>query len=381
MDSYKGKVLYVANIDWFFVSHRLQLSRYAKKSGYDITVASESSGASKKINTCGIKFVRIPLNRKGMNVFSELKTIWHIFVLFKNEKPDIVHSITIKPIMYGSIISIFFPNLKLINAVTGRGYVYSGERRINLLKYIINTLSRLVYNRDNISFIFQNDEDKNYYVNKKFIDEKRAHVIRGSGVNHNYYAPDEEFKIDKPAVLFASRLIKDKGIYEFVESSRIIKSKGYNIRFIVAGRIDHHNPNSISEEELQTWSEEGLIEWIGYQEDMLKLIRSVSVVVLPTYYPEGVPKILIEAASVAKPIITTNSPGCRDIVEDGKNGILIESRNTTQLCNAIIDLTGDIIKQKYFGREGRKKVLDKFTDEIVFKKTISLYDLVNRENS
>lgn len=371
----KKKLLFVVNVDWFFITHRLPLALAAKKKGYSVGIASQDSGEKENIVTNGLNFHQIPFSRSGTNIFRELFTLFEIYKLYRKESPDIVHHITIKPIVYGSLISILFPKLQIINAVTGRGYLSSDVGYAKFLRIMIDSFSRIIFKRKNIKFIFQNAEDQSYYLDKGFIHKNQSFLIRGSGVNYDMYSPSEvEYDKKKTRVLLASRMIWDKGILEYVQAARILKRKYPEVKFILAGFIDIHNPNTVTKSELQKWHNEGIIEWIGFQSDMITLIRSVSIVVLPTYYPEGVPKILIEAASVGKPIITTNRPGCRDIVKDGVNGILIDAKNPNQLCDAIIELIEDKEKQINYGKAGREIVIKFFSEEFIIKQTLELYE-------
>lgn len=370
----KRKLLFIVNVPEFFISHRLSLALLAKKRGYEVHVATSYNESFEKIKSYGFKCHKIHLKRGSLNVFYDFLTFFSILIVMKKHNPDVLHMLTSKCNIYGGFAARIFRTPKVIHAITGLGYIFVDSKKNsfkNILKKIVIFLYKISINSSS-KVIFQNKENLELFLNKKIIHTNQAALIFGSGVNTKTYSYIEEKISNNPIVLFPSRLLIEKGVKTFIEASKIIKGKR-KVRMLLAGDVDFENPSSISKAELDNFVNLGFIEWNGYVEDMPKLLSQSSVVCLPSYYPEGVPKSLIEAASCGRPIITTNMPGCNAIVKNNYNGKLIPVQSPKHLANEIINLIDSFELRKVYGENGRKLVFEKFSSEIVDNATLKLY--------
>lgn len=370
----KRKILFLVNVDWFFLSHRLPIALEALRGGAEVWVVTADTGYLEEIESYGFKTIDFPFSRSGTNYLRELFSLAHLYRVYSRIKPDLVHHVTIKPVIYGSIIARFFKNLFVINAITGMGFVFSKDKKASGIKSVVRFAYRTALNNKNARVIFQNEEDRRKFVNSNLVKNEQTNLIRGSGVDTNVFKPLKEDSSHNVSVLLASRMIWDKGIREFVEAADIVRQKRLDVRFILAGKVDDGNPNMVSVETLKSWEDQNKVEWLGHHEDMIGLLQSSTIIALPTFYPEGVPKILIEAASMGKPIITTDRPGCRDIVKNGENGILIPEKDSRALADAILYLLQNPDICQKFGKKGRQLVIDEFSEEKVVSETMDLYD-------
>jgi glycosyltransferase involved in cell wall biosynthesis len=371
----KYKILFLVNVDWFFISHRLPIALEALKNGAEVWVVTTDTGSLREIESYGFKVIDFPFSRSGTNYFTELLNLPRLFRIYAKIKPDLVHHVTIKPIIYGSLVSRAFKKLSVVNAVTGMGFAFSEDKKASRLKFMIQKAYRMALNNNNARVIFQNSEDRDLFIKNDLVKQEQVKIIRGSGVNTDLFKPNCEYPTNPELiVLLASRMIWDKGINEFVEAAEIVKKEWPQVRFILAGRADDGNPNMVPLQILNQWVQENKVEWLGHYSNMVELFQRAAIVTLPTFYPEGVPKVLIEAASMCKPIITTDWPGCRDIVKDGVNGILIPEKNSTALAEAIIKLIENPELREIFGEKGRQIVLDEYTVGRVVTETMNLYD-------
>lgn len=369
----KKTILFVVNVDWFFLSHRLPIATEALNNGAEVCVVTADTGYKEEIESYGFKFFDFPFSRRGTNPIFEAFSLPRLYKLYRKIKPDLVHHVTIKPVIYGSLVARLLKKIKVVNAVTGMGFAFSEDDKAKKISVLVKKAYRVALNRSNVKVIFQNEQDREVFLNECLVEKKQTTLIRGSGVDCEKFKPSKE-KSNEEIVLLASRMIWDKGIQEFVEAAKIVKEQKPEARFILAGKADQGNPNVVPEETLRSWTEEGYVEWLGHVNNMIELVQRSTIVTLPSFYPEGVPKILIESASTGKPIITTNRPGCNDIVMDGENGLLIPERDSQALAGAILSLLNDPQKMDQFGKRGRELVLEEFSEDIVVSKTMKLYD-------
>ena len=335
------RILFVVNEDWFFLSHRLNIALAIQNRGYEIHLAANFSKHEAHFREMGFFTHEIQMSRSGLNPFKEILTIFRLIQVFSVVRPRLVHLITIKPVIYGGIISQFTGNCARVFAISGLGYVFSGKSlALKFIKTLILILYRLVLSGKNMRVIFQNANDREVLLNLSNLNEEMTVLIPGSGVNLDEFR-FSNLNLDKPLILMASRLLAQKGIWEFVEAARVLKRKGVEAHFCLVGDLDIKNPSSLTKGDLKTIQEAGEVEVLGFCEDMPSLLLRSTLVVLPSYYGEGLPKILIEAAACGRPVITTDMPGCRDAIIDGKTGLLVEPGNTKQLTDAIQYLLED----------------------------------------
>ena len=359
--------------DWYFCSHRLPLAIAAKKAGYNVTVITRVNECGNIIEQAGLKLVPLNLKRRSTNVFSEMYLLIQLYKIYQNEKPDIVHHIALKPVLYGSMIAFLTKVPRVVNALAGLGFLFSSRTyKALLMRPIISILFRLLLNRKNTRVILQNPDDVSLMCNKKIIFKSNVSLIRGSGVDTEIYKYHKE-KLESPIVLLASRLLWDKGIKEFVEAATILKDKGIDARFVLVGEGDIENPSVVPIKQLQYWANEGVIEWWGREDDMPSILAQANIVCLPSFYGEGVPKVLIEAASCGRAIVTTNTPGCKEIVKHNVNGFLVPIRDSYAVAEAIGTLINSPDLRNKMGLKGRMLVKKEFSLEQVNQETLNVY--------
>lgn len=369
------RLLYLVNIPRFFVTHRLPLARAAREAGYDVQVATSvyDEANVERIRAAGFPFHPLPLHQHGTHPLHELTALRSIIRLYRDLKPDIVHQVSIKSVLYGSLAARVTAVPAVVNAVSGLGYVFVASgikaatiRRGALLAY------RLLLRHPNMRTIFQNPDDRDLFVDRGLIDSKRTVVIKGSGVDVDDFQPQPE-PGGTPIVLFAGRLLWQKGAGEFVEAARRLKAAGVDARFVIAGFGEASNPAAVSPATLDDWQRSGVIEWWGHRTDMPAVFAQSHVVCLPSSYGEGVPKVLIEAAACGRAIVTTDAPGCREIARHGENGLLVPVKDTDALCAALVDLIDNRQRRQSMGQRGRQIAVAEFSLEHVNQATLEIY--------
>jgi glycosyltransferase involved in cell wall biosynthesis len=326
------------------------------------------------LTALGFRWIPFDFSNCGTNPLRELKTISRLIALYRKERPTLVHHFTIKCVLYGSIAARLVGGISVVNAVTGMGHIFTDAGiKARLLRPVVNSLYRLALGFCASRVIFQNEQDRNIFCDAGLVPLKRTCLIRGSGVNCSKFVPSTGRKACEGSVkiLFASRMLREKGVFELVAAASIIRKKGIHARFLFAGDIYPGNPSSLSAEELDGFSAAG-IEYLGHVSDMPSLIDECDIVALPSYR-EGTPRILIEAAAMGKPIVATDIAGCRGLVCDGKSGYLVPVKNATALAEALEMLIYDDDLRQRFGQFGRQIVLDEFDEKIVIAETLELY--------
>jgi glycosyltransferase involved in cell wall biosynthesis len=364
----------VVNIEWYFRSHRLELAKALAAHGFDVTVAaSVERGEAEAIKREGVRFLPLSLRRRSTNPAREVLTIAELVRLYRRERPDLVHHVTVKPILYGSIAARLAGTPAQINAIPGLGYLFLGQgfrgrvrRRLAMQAY------KLALAGVRSRTIFQNAEDRHLFVAQGVVREDQTVLIRGAGVNVQKFLPLPE-PPGRPLLMLASRLLWDKGVGDFVEAVRLLKSHGTLCRAIIVGKPDTENPHALSIERLRQWEAEGIVEFWGHQTDMPHVLSQAAVVVLPTFYPEGLPKILLEAAASARAIVATDMPGCREVVRHGENGLLVPPRDPGALAGALGELIRDPPRRAAMGAAGRARAVEEFSEERVFAETLQVY--------
>lgn len=367
------RVAIVVNQDWFFLSHRLPVARAVRDAGANVTVVAGDTGKGSAIRVDGFEFIPLPISRRRLNPLAEVRTLRFLKRTYERLKPDLVHHVTIKPVLYGSIAARLVGGIAVVNAVSGLGYAFtSRDARARALRPFLRVLYHLALSHSRSRTIFQNPEDLSDLVSMGVVRKERAVLIRGSGVDCAKFRPVREPE-GPPMALLASRMLWDKGVKEFVEAARLLRAEGQIARFVLAGQSDYGNPNAIPVAQLEAWSREGVVEWWGRRDDMPAVLSQASVIVLPTTYGEGVPKILLEAAAAGRPIIATDVRGCREIVRPGVNGILVSPNDLPALVKAIKTLLKSPTLRRQFGCAGREIALAGFAEENVVCQTLEVY--------
>ncbi|MCZ6804998.1 MAG: glycosyltransferase family 4 protein [Proteobacteria bacterium] len=373
MSDYRSSLMYVVTEDWYFCSHRLCLAKAAIAEGYDVSVVTQVKSHGKTIESAGIKLIPLTFRRSGCNPFSDIKTIWSLFKIYRKEQPALLHHVSLKPVLYGTIAAQLAHVPTVINAMTGLGYVFTSKDIFaSAIKLIIQPVLKCILGFKNTCSIFQNADDKMLLEGAIKEINKKSIIIRGSGVESNIFVPVENY-IYPPKVVLASRILRDKGVHEFLKAARILKEEHVDAKFILVGRIDTENHSAIEEKIIQDCQQEGIIEWWGHRNNIFEILQKSTIACLPSYR-EGMPKFLLEAASCGLPIVTTDVPGCKEIVLHNKNGFLVPEKNPIALAEAIKILINDEKLRARFGREGRKMVEKNFSSKIINKQTIDFYN-------
>ena len=378
--SEKKRLLFVVNDAGFFLSHRLPVAQAAREQGYDVHVATPSSEAVAVILAHGFSHHSITLSRRGLHPLEEFATFLALSRLFRELRPDIVHNVTIKPVLYGGIAARLVKVPAVVNAISGLGYVFIRRGvKAGLVRGAVQRAYRLALGHSNGKAIFQNPDDRDTLMRVCRISERQAALIRGSGVDLQQYTYQPEPRSNEPVVLLASRMLWDKGVGVFVEGAKRLKDAGVAARFVLVGESDPGNPNAVPTEQLQCWQREGVVEWWGRREDMPQVLAGCAIFCLPSSYGEGVPKALIEAAACGRPIVTTDWPGCREVVRHEENGLLVPVGDVSALARALSRLLVDRDKRGRMGRRGREIAESEFAVEKVVSQTLAIYEeLLNR---
>ena len=371
------KILYFITEDWYFCSHRMSLAKQAIKTGYEVVLLTNVKLHGCLIRSEGIRIIPLGLLRRSMNPFLELKTIFKIVRVYMRERPDLVHHVAMKPVLYGSIAAFFSRIPRVVNAFAGMGSLFISESfKARLLRECINRLLKIFLKGKQCCFILQNPDDAGMVIKSGVAGKDQISLIRGSGVDTTQFSPTVEPE-EPIVVMLPSRMLYDKGVEEFVGAAKLLGKRGVNAYFILAGMCDSENPSSIPEEQLQCWQQEKNIKWLGHQSDMPGLFAQSHIVCLPSYR-EGLPKSLLEAASCGRPIVATDVPGCREIVKHNENGFLVPPRDSIALADAILFLINNSEVRIKMGKRGREIVLNEFSEEIVTMQTMDIYkNLIN----
>jgi glycosyltransferase involved in cell wall biosynthesis len=375
------KIILLANTDWYLYNFRRGLAMKLREEGFEVILLSPDGTYGPKLREMGFRWHTIPMERRSLNPWRELSLVLWLARFFRRERPSVVHGFTIKGAVYGSYAARLANVPIRVNAVDGMGYVFTSEElRARILRPLVRHVMRSAFNGRRTAIILQNSDDIALFKRAGIADDKVIRLIKGAGVNCMRYLPrlnhaTESAESGTPLrILLAARLIWDKGIAEYVEASRILQGERRAIKFFLAGSPDEGNPASVQKQLIEGWMREGLIEWLGHVSDMPELLKSIDVVVLPSYYREGLPTTLIEGAACALPLITTDAPGCREVVSrSGDDGILIPAHDSRALADAIRLLDDDRALGRRLGLEARKKALSEFDETIVLSKTMAVY--------
>jgi len=367
-----GKIAFVVNDPAYFVTHRMGIGLRLLAEGYAVHIMAPGS-CPEVLVEYGFIYHQVSMSRKGKNPFSELSTIYELFSLFNALKPDVVHLVTIKPYLYGGIAARFAGVKAVVSAVAGLGILFSQSSfKRHVLRATLYPLYRFAFGHPRQTVIFQNHDDKDLLQRFAHLPEEKTVVIRGAGVDLAGYPflPEPQGEI---VVSFASRLLKDKGVIEFVEASRILRQRGVPAIFWLIGMPDPGNANTVTQEQLDTWEREGLVKCLGYRKDIASLFSQSHIITLPSFYGEGLPKVLIEAAACGRAVITTDHTGCRDAIEADETGLLVPIRDSAALANAIESLVLNPGTRKKYGEAGRRLAERVFDVEKVVDAHLEVY--------
>jgi len=372
-DKAAGKrLLIVDNDEAYFTSHRLAVASGARAAGYEVHVAIPLSMGEAPGRYPEFVFHDIPFDRSGTSIVRDIRTCRALLRLYRRISPDIVHHFSVKPVLYGGWAARLARVPVVINAMTGLGTLFSRDdaRTRSLRAFAVSGL-RLACRPANVRMIFQNAEDQAFFVARRICSPAASTVIPGSGVDIEQFQPARE-PPGTPVVVFASRMLWAKGVGDFVAAAIRLHREGVQARFLLVGETDS-NPMSVSTRQLQDWESQGAVEWCGHRADMPQVFREAHIVCLPSCYREGVPKVLVEAASSGRPVVTTDMPGCRDIISNEKNGIVVPPGDQDALVHALRRLIESESLRRQMGQYGRQRVLEAFSASVIVQKTLEVY--------
>ena len=364
------KLLFIVNVDWFFVSHRLPIAKKAVEEGFEVHLACDVTDKLEEIREAGITVHIIPFSRSGVNFFKQVGTFIDLAKVVRSVSPNIIHGISTIGVVFAGILSQFFQTERLVASISGLGYVFVDESlRARSLRWLVTFLYRMAL-RSASSIIFQNKDDHAIFLKRKIASNQNSILIRGSGVDLDkfYYTSEPTGDL---IVMFVARLLKDKGIIEFSEAAKIIRQRA-NARFVVVGDLDPCNPNSLSTAELNKLIKTEHVEYWGFSDDVNQVMPRSHIIVLPSYR-EGLPKSLIEASACGRPVVTTDVPGCRDAIIPDVTGLLVQAKDVTGLVEAIENLLNNKQRRLSFGNAGRKLAEEHFDINGVVAKHLSIY--------
>jgi glycosyltransferase involved in cell wall biosynthesis len=346
-------LLFVVNVDWFFLSHRLPIALEAQRQGYQVHIATGLTDKLDELKRHGLVVHPLTLDRSSAGLGNAWQTMAQLWKVFRAVRPDVVHLVTIKPVLLGGLVARLAGVPAVVVAISGLGFVFVAQGfKANVRRLLVGTLYKLALGYCNLKVIFQNTDDQASLVKLVHLPDKKIEIIRGSGVDLAQYALTPP-PPGTPVVVLAARLLADKGVREFVQAGRLLKQRSATARFCLVGTVDLSNPNSLTDAELAQWAIEGVVELWGHRSDMPQVLAAAQVVVLPSYYGEGLPKVLIEAAACGRAVVTTDHPGCRDAVESGISGVLVPVRDAEALANALEGLINDPKLCLTMGNAGR----------------------------
>ena len=373
----KTILLVINDID-FFLSHRKKIGLAALEKNYRFIICAPKKESSISLEELGFDYIKFPLSRGGKNIFKELMSFFKLFLIIKKINPNSMHLVTTKPVIYGGLISKLLGNIPILVAFPGLGHIYtSNDSYSKLLRKVINLLYKFIFSNPKHRIIFHNKSDANKIIREAKINPKKCSYTYGSGVDLEEFEFSHMEDFSNIKFLFASRLLKDKGVHDFFKAAEILKKESLNeFQFIIAGDIDKENPSSISQQELEEWISTGIIKHIPYTKNIKEILRVIHVAVLPSYR-EGMPKILLEASSVGRPLITTTAPGCNECVKQDFNGLKIEAGDFKELSNKMRQLGTNRQMLTKFGSNSRKLAEERYSEKKVIEKHIELYKNLN----
>ena len=371
----KPVILYLVTEDWYFWSHRLPIARAARDAGWEVLVATRVGNHGERIEREGFRLIPIKMRRRSLAPWAEIAAIAGLLRLYRRERPDLVHQVGMKPVLYGSFAAAMTGVPAVVNALAGMGYVFTSTRlKARALRPFVKMAFRWLLDRPNSRVILQNPDDVAAMTDGTVAAERVA-LIRGSGVDIEAFAGTDE-PDGTPVAVMVSRMLWDKGVGELVQAARLLRERKVRLKVVLVGSPDPENPASIPERQLRDWDSSGDVAWWGERSDIAKIWADSHIAVLPSYYGEGVPKSLLEAGACARPMLATNMSGCREIVVDGITGILVPPRDVAALADGLEALARDKPLRQRLGAAARELVEREFSEAQVVEQTMALYRAV-----
>lgn len=371
-EPHRPRLLFLITVDWFFASHFLDRAIAARRAGYDVLVLTHLQHEAARLRAAGLVVTHWQVHRRGLNPLTELRAFWQLLRAYRQLRPDLVHQIALKPIVYGSMAARLTGVRRVLNAPVGMGFVFSsGSLLARALRPMLLFALRLLLNPPGSRVVFENSDDLAAAVAGGLVQERDAVLIRGAGVDLQRIPLTPE-PPGPPRVLLVARMLWDKGIGELVEAARLLRGQGVEAEFVLAGGLDTDNRACIDAAQLAAWQAEAVITWLGHRRDIAELLAGSHIVALPSYR-EGLPKSLLEALAAGRPIVTTDVPGCREVVIPGENGLLVPPRDAPALAAALSRLIRDQALRQRLGAAGRRLAERAFATEQVERATLALY--------
>lgn len=368
-------LLFVVTEDWYFWSHRLPMAEAAQAAGFDVAVACRVDAHRAAIEGRGIRVLPLArLRRSGLNPLAEARAVAELATLYRRERPAVVHHVAMKPVVYGALAARLAGVSGVVNAMAGLGFVFTATSlKARLLRPVLSAAFRLLLNRPGSRLLVQNADDQAAFA--RLVAPRRIVLVPGSGVDVAAFAPTPEPAAPPVVALCVARLLWDKGIGELVEAARLLRARGVPVVVRIAGDRDPANPRCIPQATLAAWQAEGIVEFLGRRDDIAALTAAAHIAVLPSYR-EGMPKSLLEAAACARPLVTTDVPGCRALVRDGENGLLVAPRDAGALADALARLAQDAALRRRMGAEARREAEETYSTQAIGNAVAALYHAV-----
>lgn len=370
----RGRIFLFANTDWYLYNFRRSLACSLRDCGHELLLISPPGSYGGKLQDLGLRWQSVPMNRRSLNPLREVFLLWRLMRFMRRERPDVVHGFTIKCAVYGSLAARLVGVPARVNAVAGMGYVFTSDSlKARLLRPLVRLLLRLALGGRNARLILQNPDDVELFRKARLVDQDRVRLIPGSGVDCERFSPaSATVSSGRVRVVLPARLLWDKGLAEYVEAARLLRDRAVPVDLLLAGEPDPGNPAAVPGEEVASWVAQGLIRRLGHVDDMPALFRSVDIVVLPSYR-EGLPKGLIEAGASGCALVTTDVPGCREVVTHERDGLLVPVRDASALADAIERLVFDPALRARLAAAAREKAVAEFDERIVIERTLEVY--------
>ena len=380
----RPKLLFLVTEDWYFWSDRLPFARVLRDAGYQIVVATRVQAHGERIRAEGFALYPLAWRRRGDGVVGAWRALLAIVRLYRAERPDVVNHLALKPILFGGLarrLAFGWCGRRVVTVdwVMGLGLGFTARTLpARLLRPLLGIALRAATGGTQGRVVVQNRDDAAALASLG-IDRRRIVLIRGSGVDTDRFVPLPEPKAAPIAVALVARMLSGKGVFDAVAAVRRVRAEGLRIELLLAGATDPDNRDSLSDKEMSALATEPGVEWLGRVEDVRSVWARAAIAVLPSTYGEGLPRALLEAAACGRPIVTTDTPGCREVVRDGENGLLVSPHDVAALGEAIAALARDPARRQAMGQAGRALVEREFAEPVIARQILALYDLVLRE--
>jgi glycosyltransferase involved in cell wall biosynthesis len=367
-------LLYLVTEDWYFCLHRLPIARAAREAGFRVLVATQVRDHGAVLEREGFQVIPMRWTRGSLNPLDTLSELRQIIRIYRKYRPDLAHHVALRPSIYGSFAAMFAGVSPVMNNLAGLGLAFSTRGAFaGLMQGMLTAAFRWLFRRPGTCTVVENSDDRTFLIEKAGLNADSVILIRGIGVDTRRFTPSPENLTHVPVATLVSRMLWPKGIGELVKAARILRERSVEVKVRLVGIPDTTSRVSVPEQQLVQWNTEGVVEWLGHRDDIPELWRTSNIAVLPSYYREGIPRSLLEAAACGRAIITTDMPGCREIVEHGRNGLLVPPRDPQAIADAIQRLVEDPALRQRMGVAGRALVEKMFSEEHIVKQTLAVY--------